>query len=229
MKNVVITGANRGLGLEFVRQYLAEGWQVIAGCRAPEKATELNGLQEQGNLMVLPLDVSKQQSRENFCAMLGDQAVHLFINNAGIYGPSSTPLGQVDEDQWLEVFRVNTVAPVKLIELMRKNLVSAGAANVAILSSKMGSIDDNGSGGLYMYRSSKSAVNSVTKSLAIDLAAEQINVVSLHPGWVLTDMGGPNALIDVTTSVSGMRRVLENLNSSQSGSFIAYDGTIIPW
>ena len=229
MKTVVITGANRGLGLEFVRQYLAEGWQVIAGCRAPESALELNKLQEQGNLMVLPLDVAKQQSRETFCRAIGDMAVHLFINNAGVYGPASTPLGQVDEEQWLEVFRINTVAPVKMIELLRKNLVNAESATVAILSSKMGSIDDNGSGGLYMYRSSKSAVNSVTKSLSIDLSDEQIKVVALHPGWVLTDMGGPNALIDTQTSISGMKRVLDHLTAEQSGSFIAYDGTMIPW
>lgn len=229
MKTVVITGANRGLGLEFVRQYLAEGWQVVAGCRSPEAALELNKLHEQGNLMVMPLDVAKQQSREIFCRAIGDMPVHLYINNAGVYGPTSTPLGQVDEDEWLDVLRINTIAPVKMVELLRQNLINAGLATVAILSSKMGSIDDNGSGGMYMYRSSKSGANAVVKSLAIDLEPDQIKVVSLHPGWVLTDMGGPNALIDSPTSISGMRRVIDNLTQDQSGSFIAYDGTMIPW
>ncbi len=229
MNTVVITGANRGLGLEFVRQYLADGWHVIAGCRAPESAVELNKLQEQGSLMVLPLDVAKQQSRESFCKAIGDTAIHLLINNAGVYGPASTPLGQVDEDLWLEVLRVNTVAPLKMVELLRRNLVNAESSTVAIVSSKMGSIDDNDSGALYMYRSSKSAVNSVAKSLSIDLKEEQIKVVALHPGWVLTDMGGPNALIDAPTSISGLKRVLDHLTPEQSGSFIAYDGTMIPW
>ena len=229
MKTVVITGANRGIGLEFVKQYQQEGWNVIAGCRSPESATDLNRLQENGHLMVLPVDVSNPVSRKNFCKMIGDQPVHLFINNAGVYGPKTALLGNIDEDEWLRVLSVNTIAPLKMVELLHQNLNAAEASTVAILSSKMGSIDDNGSGGVYIYRSSKAAVNAVAKSLAIDLAGDQIKVVALHPGWVQTEMGGPNALIDTQTSVSGMRRVIKNLTKEQSGSFISYDGTLIPW
>ncbi len=229
MKTVIITGANRGIGLEFVRQYQQDGWNVIAGCRAPESATELNKLQENGHLMVLPVDVSNPVSRQNFCKMIGDKPVHLFINNAGIYGPKTALLGNIDEEEWLRVFTVNTIAPLKMVELLHQNLIAAEASTVAILSSKMGSIDDNGSGGVYIYRSSKAAVNAVAKSLALDLAGDQIKVVTLHPGWVQTEMGGPNALIDTPTSVGGMRRVIKQLTKEQSGSFISYDGTQIPW
>ena len=229
MKTMVITGANRGIGLDFVRQYQEEGWNMIAGCRAPEAATELNKLQEKGHLMVLPLDVANPVSRQNFCRALGSQPVHLYINNAGVYGPKMIELGNVDEDTWLEVLRINTIAPLKMVELLHQNLLAAESSTIAILSSKMGSIADNGSGGVYMYRSSKAAINAVAKSLAIDLAHDQIKVVALHPGWVQTEMGGPNALIDTQTSVGGMRRVIRQLTQPQSGSFVSYDGTLIPW
>lgn len=229
MKTVVISGANRGIGLEFVKQYLEDEWRVIAGCRSPESAMELNKLQEEGDLLVLPLDVASSNSRENFCRAIGDQPIHLYINNAGIYGPKSTVLGSVDEAEWEEVFKVNTIAPLKMVELLHQNLVAAQSSTIAMLSSKMGSIDDNGSGGVYIYRSSKAALNAVCKSLAIDLQDHQIKVVALHPGWVKTEMGGPNALIDTPTSVSGMRRVISGLTQEQSGSFISYDGTVVPW
>ena len=127
------------------------------------------------------------------------------------------------------MFLINCIAPIKMVELLRSNLVNAGSATVALLSSKMGSIADNGSGGKYAYRSSKAALNAAAKSLAIDLATEQIKVVALHPGWVQTDMGGPNALIDAKTSITGMRKVIAGLKASQSGDFIGYDGTLIPW
>lgn len=113
--------------------------------------------------------------------------------------------------------------------MLRSNLVNAEQATVALLSSKMGSISDNTSGGSYIYRSSKAALNAAAKSLSMDLAGEKIKVAILHPGWVRTDMGGPNGLIDAPTSIGGLRRVLANLTWEQSGQFIAYDGTVIPW
>ena len=136
---------------------------------------------------------------------------------------------EMSEAEWEKVFRTNVIAPIKMVEILRSNLVEAGSATVAILSSKMGSMSDNTSGGSYLYRSSKAALNAAGKSLAIDLAEEKIKVVLLHPGWVLTDMGGPNALIDATTSVQGMRRVIQGVTAQSSGEFVAYDGTVIPW
>lgn len=230
MKTVFITGANRGLGLEFSRQYLAAGNRVIATARNPEDSEGLQALKtEYGeHLSLYPLDVTDANSRAAVSDAVGDRVIHLLINNAGYYG-ANNPLGKLDEADWSKVFHVNCIGPVKMVALLRSNLGNAGSATVAMLSSKMGSMGDNTSGGSYVYRSSKAALNAATKSLAIDLAEEQIKVVALHPGWVLTDMGGPNALIDVTISVNGMRKVIEGLQTKQSGDFIAYDGTLVPW
>lgn len=230
MKTVFITGANRGLGLEFSRQYLAAGNRVIATARNPEDSEGLQALKtEYGeHLSLYPLDVTDADSRAAVSDAVGDRVIHLLINNAGYYG-ANNPLGKLDEADWSKVFHVNCIGPVKMVALLRSNLMNAGSATVAMLSSKMGSMGDNTSGGSYVYRSSKAALNAATKSLAIDLAEEQIKVVALHPGWVLTDMGGPNALIDVAISVNGMRKVIEGLQTKQSGDFIAYDGTLVPW
>ena len=180
------------------------------------------------HLSLYPLDVTDANSRAAVSDAVGDRVIHLLINNAGYYG-ANNPLGKLDEADWSKVFHVNCIGPVKMVALLRSNLGNAGSATVAMLSSKMGSMGDNTSGGSYVYRSSKAALNAATKSLAIDLAEEQIKVVALHPGWVLTDMGGPNALIDVAISVNGMRKVIEGLQTKQSGDFIAYDGTLVPW
>ncbi|HAG94931.1 MAG: short-chain dehydrogenase [Pseudomonadales bacterium] len=230
MKTVFITGANRGLGLEFSRQYLAAGNRVIATARNPEDSEGLQALKKEygEHLSLYPLDVTDANSRAAVSDAVGDRVIHLLINNAGYYG-ANNPLGKLDEADWSKVFHVNCIGPVKMVALLRSNLGNAGSATVAMLSSKMGSMGDNTSGGSYVYRSSKAALNAATKSLAIDLAEEQIKVVALHPGWVLTDMGGPNALIDVAISVNGMRKVIEGLQTKQSGDFIAYDGTLVPW
>ena len=230
MKTVFITGANRGLGLEFSRQYLAAGNRVIATARNPEDSEGLQALKKEygEHLSLYPLDVTDANSRAAVSDAVGDRVIHLLINNAGYYG-ANNPLGKLDEADWSKVFHVNCIGPVKMVALLRSNLGNAGSATVAMLSSKMGSMGDNTSGGSYVYRSSKAALNAATKSLAIDLAEEQIKVVALHPGWVLTDVGGPNALIDVAISVNGMRKVIEGLQTKQSGDFIAYDGTLVPW
>jgi len=229
MKTVLITGASRGLGLEFTRQYLEQGCRVIACARNPDASQGLSKLKEsEANLTVYPLDVTDSASRKALAAKVADQQIHLLINNAGYYGENNR-LGHLSEAEWEKVFRTNVIAPIKMVEILRSNLVEAGSATVAILSSKMGSMSDNTSGGSYLYRSSKAALNAAGKSLAIDLAEEKIKVVLLHPGWVLTDMGGPNALIDATTSVQGMRRVIQGVTAESSGEFVAYDGTVIPW
>lgn len=230
MKTVLVTGANRGLGLEFAHQYLEQGTRVIATVRDMAKATELQALgQQHGNrLTIKTLDVSDAASRKALAESISDQPIHLLINNAGVSGGWGE-LGKLDEATWLKVLHTNTIAPIKLTEILRSNLMAAEDATVAILSSKMGSMGDNTSGGSYIYRSSKAALNAAAKSLAIDLARDRIKVAILHPGWVRTDMGGPNGLIDAPVSVSGMRRVIAGLTKDQCGEFIAYDGTVIPW
>lgn len=197
MKTILITGANRGLGLEFTRQYLEAGHRVIATARQMEQAEELSLLknQYQDMLVLYSLDVTDPDSRQALSKAVGNRVIHLLINNAGYYGKVNA-LGKLDTQEWLKVFEINSIAPIKMVEILRSNLVNAETATVVMLSSKMGSMADNTSGGSYVYRSSKAALNAAAKSLAIDLAAEKIKVVMMHPGWVLTDMGGPNALID---------------------------------
>ncbi len=227
METVLISGANRGIGLEFVKQYLACGYHVSACCRDPEKAESLQAL-ACGELQVLPLDVADTRSIEQLPDLLAGRAISLFINNAGIYGERQS-LEQVDEQEWLKVFRVNTIAPLLLTRALLPLMDRQAPGKLVYLSSKMGSIEDNSGGGIYIYRSSKTALNQVIKSLSIDLASEGLLFAALHPGWVQTDMGGPSADINTFTSVRGMQAVIESLDVSGSGGFYNYDGSLIPW
>ncbi len=231
MKTVVITGCGRGLGLEFVRQLLARGDRVYAGARRPESSGELMELAQAHPdlLTVLPLDVTNAAHRANLAATLNGKGVDLLINNAGVYGPVPDTFGSTDEDAWLETFRINTVAPRQVAETLLPNLRTGTRPCIALLSSKMGSIADNGSGGVYIYRSSKAALNAVGMSMARDLADQGILTLILHPGWVLTDMGGPNAEITVTESVTSMLRTLDKASDADNGRFIDIDGSTIPW
>ncbi|MCG8415352.1 MAG: SDR family oxidoreductase, partial [Pseudomonadales bacterium] len=152
-----------------------------------------------------------------------------FINNAGVYGPRDASFGNVDAADWTTVMQVNAIAPLLLTQHIIGSLRQGGDKKLVYITSKMGSIDDNKGGGSYIYRSSKTALNSAVRSLSVDLANEGFSVAVVHPGWVLTDMGGPNALIDTQTSVSGMMGVIDNLSQSNSGQFFNYDGSPIPW
>lgn len=230
MATVLITGANRGLGLEFTRQLLARGNRVHATCRRIDAAAELVALQQANSALQLhELDVSDLSSLSGFPQKLQGDPIDLFINNAGVYGPRDSRFGKVDADKWLDAMKVNTVAPLLLTQALIENLRKGKDKKLIYLSSKMGSIDDNSGGGSYVYRSSKTALNSVVKSIAVDLGKEEFISVVLHPGWVQTDMGGPNALIDVGTSVKGMLKLIDGLTAEQSGGFYNYDGATIPW
>lgn len=227
-QTLLITGANRGIGLEYVRQYADEGWRVIACCRVPQQASELQRLAEgRAQITIQALDVADFDQIEALGRTLADQAVHLLINNAGVY-PQST-FRHIDYAQWAQAFQINTMSTLKLAEVFIPHLVQAGNAKLVAMTSKMGSIDDNTSGGEYLYRSSKTALNMVIKSLSHDLNKYGISTAALHPGWVRTDMGGPNGLIDTETSVRGLRKVIANLSLNSSGKFIAYDGKEIAW
>ncbi|MEX0617461.1 MAG: SDR family oxidoreductase [Pseudohongiellaceae bacterium] len=230
MATVLITGTNRGIGLEFVTQYIARGYRVIATCRNIEMADELRQLQmTHGTLLVRELDVAKQESIKDFAQAVKGENIDIFINNAGVSGPRDMGFGKVDARSWASVLLVNTIAPLMLTQALFKSLQRGGQKKLVYLSSKMGSISENTSGGSYVYRSSKTALNQVVKSLGIDLADEGFIAAALHPGWVLTDMGGPNALIDAATSVRGMMEVIDKLQPDHTGLFINYDGNILPW
>ena len=232
MNTVLITGANRGIGLEFVRQYAADGWRVFACCRNPEAAQALNDVAARhvDQVTVHPLDVVNHKHIEQLSQILADEAIDVLLNNAGVYPPQQgDAFGKTDYDAWAYAFEVNAMAPLKMAEAFIRQVARSRRKMIITLTSKMGSLADNRGGGSYIYRSSKSAVNNVMKSLSIDLNPQQIIAVLLHPGWVRTDMGGPNGLISPEQSVTGMRQVIDKLRLQDSGQFYAYDGQIVPW
>ena len=232
MKTVMITGANRGIGLEFSRQYAADGWRVIACSRDPDKSEALNRLADQypDLIMIYALDVADHVQIDDLAQALVNESIDLLINNAGIYPDSDTGgFGHTDYVKWMQAFRINTMAPLKVTEAFYNQVARSNHKTIATVSSLMGSIADNGSGGSYLYRSSKAAVNMVVKCLAVDLKPAGITAVVLHPGWVKTDMGGPDAMITAAQSVSGMRHVIGRLTLADSGKFYGYDGQDIPW
>ncbi len=230
MATVLITGTNRGLGLEFVQQYLQRGDRVIATCRSPDASQALQDLAA-GNdkLEVLALEVSDENSMAAFAQTIKDEAIDIFINNAGVYGPRDASFGNVGASDWEEVLKINSIAPILLTQLIIGSLRQGSDKKLVYITSKMGSIDDNQGGGSYIYRSSKTALNSAVKSLAVDLASDGFSVAVVHPGWVRTDMGGPNGLIDAPESVSGMIAVIDKLDAGSNGQFFNYDGSVIPW
>ncbi len=228
---VLITGCGRGLGLEFAYQFARDGWRVHACCRDLVHAEDLLALEarfpEQVDLHTL--DVTKDGQLKALDRALGDETLDLLINNAGYYGPKGVAFGNIERDLWRQVLEINTLSPLMLAQTLYPRVAGSRMRTLAFLSSKVGSISDNTSGAGYYYRSSKTALNQVVKSLSIDLEGAGVKVVALHPGWVQTDMGGPNALITAEESVRGLRDVLENLQPDQSGTFLDYQGKLIEW
>lgn len=217
MPKVLITGANRGLGLEFVRQYKQAGWDIVATAR--ESSPELDELE----VDVKSLEMSDLDAVAEFGKSI--DRLDLLIANAGTYGPREVRDARAGRD-WAETFVVNTIAPFLLAESVLAAVRAAGGKLIAI-STKMGSIEDNTSGGFIAYRSSKSALNSAWRSLAVDNPGVVCAV--LHPGWVQTRMGGASAPLEPEKSIAGMRKVIEGLGPEQSGGFFAYDGAEVPW
>ena len=231
MKTVLVTGSNRGIGLEFVTQFLDRGYKVIATSRKISESKELLHLKDRfsDRFDILELDLSSDGSIDNFVTLIGSRPIDIFVNNAGIMGPRNLQLNQVSSSPWLEVFRVNTIAPILITQGILNNILSGFDKKMFYVSSRVGSIEENTGGAMYAYRSSKAALNQVVKSLSIDLSELKITAIALHPGWVLTDMGGPNALIDAKTSVAGMISVMDNKTLKDSGRFFNYDGKPISW
>jgi NAD(P)-dependent dehydrogenase (short-subunit alcohol dehydrogenase family) len=231
MATVLITGSNRGLGLEFCRQYAREGWNIIACCRKPQQAFELDKLARQyNNIQVETLDVADFSQVDALSQKLSDVCIDVLINNAGIYADRrERSFGKLDYQAWTKTLMVNTLSPIKMAEAFLPQIKCSEKKLMVGISSLMGSMSDNDMGGSILYRSSKAALNAAMKSLAIDFKGQSIGVLIFHPGWVKTDMGGANALINADESVSGMRSVINSFSLEQSGSFIKYDGTLLPW
>ncbi len=228
MSTIFITGANRGIGLSLTEQYLELGHTVYATYRDQNSATSLITMSAQyPHLTCLQLDVTDYPAVAELTDKLDN--IDILVNNAGYYGPKGYGLGNTDVDEWRRVFEVNSIAPLKLVESILPNLAQSTVKKIACLSSKVGSMTENTSGGGYIYRSSKAALNSVVKSLSNDLTSQGFTVLALHPGWVQTEMGGPNALIDTSTSAKGLIQVIEQSGLESSGHFINYDGSAIAW
>ncbi|HVM22391.1 MAG TPA: SDR family oxidoreductase [Sphingomicrobium sp.] len=219
MPTVLITGANRGLGLEFARQYAEGGWEVVATVRTGNP--ELKEL----NVRVEALDMADLDAVAAFGERL--DALDLLIANAGTYGPKEAASAE-EARGWLDTLAVNTVAPYLLARSVL-SLVERSRGKLVAITSKMGSIDDNSSGGFLAYRTSKTALNSAWRNLALDVGRSGIVAAVLHPGWVRTRMGGSAAPLEPQESVAGMRRVIEQLGPGHSGGFFNYDGSAIPW
>ena len=225
MPTVLITGANRGLGLEFARQYAADGWTVVAGCRRPDEAAELKATGAE----VHAVDVADATEVGSFKGAVGDRSLDLVIANAGVYGGGEQMrLGDLDYEEWARTLQVNLFGPVRIAEAFAANLKAAKGKLVAV-TSQMGSIADNGSGGFLAYRSSKAGLNAAWKSISLELKPQGVVAVVMHPGWVATDMGGPSAPTTPEQSVTGMRKVIAGLDPDDAGTFHAFDGRTIPW
>ncbi len=225
MTTILITGANRGIGLELVRQYASDGDTVLACCRNPQEASNLKAID---GIKVFQLDVTDGASAKALKAALGDTPVDVLINNAGInLEPQS--FEEMDFDKWEETFRVNSIGPFRMVQALIDNVKAGKDKKIVTISSKMGSVGNVYYGGSIAYSSSKSAVNMVTKILANRFRDDGIIAVPLHPEWVRTDMGGPSARISTEESASGLRKVIAGLTLAESGRFFQYDGEELPW
>jgi len=226
--NVLITGANRGIGLGYVRHYLAGGHQVWACYR-----TDKGGLaaMDDDNLHLVQWDVSEDPP-DGFADRAGVPAeLHILINNAGVYGGAKgrdQSLEGITSRTMLDVFNVNCVSALRVVKQLWQRVAKGGGV-IANMSSKMGSSGDNTSGGVYAYRASKAALVIVSRSMAVDLKEHGIHVITLHPGWVRTDMTDNTGLVGVDESVTGLTRVIANAREYEPGAFVAFDGKIIPY
>jgi NAD(P)-dependent dehydrogenase (short-subunit alcohol dehydrogenase family) len=227
MPTVLITGANRGIGLEFAKQYAAAGWRVHATCRAPETADALKALK--GDVTMHRLDVVRPDQVQGLARVLAGEAIDLLVNNAGISTSAKTSLGDMDYAAWEEMLRINVLGPTRIAEAFVPHVAASQRRVMLFLSSRAGSIADNFSGGRYLYRTSKAALNMVVKSLAIDLLPKRIICVAVHPGWVQTDMGTAAAPISVENSVTALRALIERLEPHYNGHFVNYDGQELRW
>ncbi|MGO8916918.1 MAG: SDR family oxidoreductase [Stellaceae bacterium] len=225
MSTVLITGANRGLGFEFARQYAEAGWRVIATSRSLAKADALRALG--GDVAVYALDVADFAAVSALGRELAQDSIDLLIANAGIAGPRGMTPEVIDAEGWGETFRVNSMAPLALAGALLAPLARSEQRKMIAITSRLASMGANSNGGLYAYRSSKAALNAAWRSYALD--HPEIIAALLHPGWVRTDMGGREALLAVEESVAGLRRVIAGLSEADTGRFYNHDGSPIPW
>jgi NAD(P)-dependent dehydrogenase (short-subunit alcohol dehydrogenase family) len=240
MPTLLVTGANRGLGLEFARQYAADGWRVLACTRAPDAAADLQALAaREPRVEIHALDVADPAAVGALAARLAGTPIDVLLNNAGLFGPKPgadrdlrQQFGHLDPTVLHDLYRVNAVAPLRMAEAFVEHVAAGVQKKIATISSSIGSIGQaraKGEGGLYAYRMSKAAVNMAMAALATDLAPRGIAIGVYCPGWVQTAMGGPRAPLTPQQSIAGLRARIAELDAARSGRFFLYDGTELPW
>ncbi|MCP5470957.1 MAG: SDR family oxidoreductase [Sinobacteraceae bacterium] len=236
MPVVLITGANRGLGLEFARQYAEAGWQVIATCRDPDAATDLQALRTQhSRLEIEPLSVDDFVAIDALATRLAGRPIDVLLNNAGVFGPKPGAdkdlrqnFGSMDYDIWAKVLRTNLMAPMKMAEAFVEHVAASAQKKIVAISSTEGS-SASARGGIHAYRTSKAALNMLMQNLAPDLAPRGIVTAAFCPGWIRTRMGGPGAPLEAPPSIAGLRRVIDGLTPGNSGKFWLWSGERLPW
>lgn len=227
MPTVLITGANRGIGLEFTRQYAAVGWRILAGCRSPGNTGDLRGLK--GDIAIHTLNVADAASVSAAKAAIGGEPIDLLINNAGSIGQRAGKLGNVDYADWHDTLNINLLGPARVAGAFVDNVLASQQKKFATVSTRMSSMTECKAIDFMAYRTSKAAVNMMMTLAANELGPKGATVVLLHPGWVKTTIGGPYAVMTPKDSVTGMRAVLDRLTPADNGRFINFDGTPIPW
>ena len=233
MSTVLITGANRGLGLEFARQYSTEGWEVIATARNPKQSEELQQLAKGKSVSLQVLDVASDDSVKHLAKVLKGRPVDLLILNSAIFTRDGNKLGELNFAGWRESFETNVLGAMRVAEALIENVAASKRKQIVAISTGMGSLQTLGTtigfGSAYQYRSSKAALNMAMSILAKEVERQGISVLIFSPGWVQTDMGGPNAALTPEQSIAGMRKVLEGNPMDLTGKFLSYDGSAWPW
>ncbi len=230
MSTVLITGANRGIGLEFVRQYAADGDRVLACARVPGEAKELIDLaaKSKGQVTVHPLDVASGASIAHLAQELEGAPIDILINNAGVYGGDHQTAHDLDYETWVRTLAVNSIGPVRVLLALLPNLKKGKDKKAVAITSGMGSTARH-DGASLIYRSSKAALNNAMHGLSLSLKAEGIAILLLHPGWVKTEMGGRNASLAPDVSVTAQRKLIAALTLAGSGRYLSFDGQEIAW
>jgi NAD(P)-dependent dehydrogenase (short-subunit alcohol dehydrogenase family) len=229
MPSILITGANRGLGLEFAKQYAEAGYRVFAAVRDPQRADSLRALAARHpQLSVHAVEVTDPASVRTLAEQLAHEPLDILLNNAGWYGPQQQSVGKLDLDGFLETLRVNTVAPLRMVDAFLPHVEKGQRKLLIAVTSGMGSIAES-SGGYYAYRASKAALNMTFRNLALDLKPRGVISVVVNPGWVKTDMGGPGAQLEPPQSIGMMRKIFDALTPDDSGKFLNYRGGTLPW
>lgn len=234
MSTVVVTGANRGLGLEFTRQYAKDGWSVIAATRDPKRAEELNALAaEHKSIEVVALDVASDASVAELRKKIGKRAIDIVINNAGVYPEKHNKFGDIDYSSWLDALNTNTLGPIRLTEALADNLAASEKKLAVVITSAMGSIatylEEPSGPDAIQYRTSKTAVNMAVAIAARTLKSKGVTIISQCPGWVQTDMGGRGATLKPEQSISAMRKIFDRVTLKETGQFFGQHGRNVPW